>query len=228
MPFIKANPSLKGPPWNPGEPSVQPRGLQAMDEPPEPAGGEAAKKRRRRTKPLAGADNAPLRRRLASARVEAHRATSDAAPSEEWAQALIAACTIWPAGAPPAAAPPTSAGRLSGASTVCARGKPATHPTRPRVGQVVDRHAAGGFRHQADFMDTEPPGSCSPCIVLHAMPAARSALGSASGAPPSQAGEAGVGQAIQAMACLVQAGSQHSLASVEEQQEVQGGQAMPM
>ena len=154
-----------------------------MDEPePAAAGGvAAAKKGKRRKKPLAGADNAPLRRRIALARGGA--TSRDAAHSEDWARSLIDACTFSPAGAPPAVALPTGHSAApwlaGGASTVCARGEPVTQPTRaPRVGQVVDRHAAGGFRHHADFMDhcTEQPGSPpprppAPPEMLHAMPA---------------------------------------------------------
>ncbi len=163
------------------------------------AGGtanEANEKKRpvkqQRKKHLAGAVNAPLRRRIALAQGGAPRATSHDTTHSDWAQALIAACTISPAGAPPAAEPRTGHS--------AAPWLPSTPPSRPPV----------------------PPR------MLHAMPVARSTPGSASSAPPSQAGEAGLAPAIQAMVCPPpQTGSRHSLASVKEQQEEQGKQAMP-
>ena len=215
------------------------RGRRAMDEPAEPAGNAAAKqmvdepaggaakkkKKKKKQKPLAGADNAPLRRRIALARGGARATSSDAAHSEDWVHAFVAACTVAPAGAPPAAVPPTHAGSgpwLSGAPTVRDWDEPLTQATRAlnRAGQL-GRRAVGGFQNHADFMDecTEQPGRppSRPPKMLHAMPAARSAPGSASGAPPSQAGEAGLAQATRTTACLMlQAGSRHSLASVDE------------
>jgi len=214
------------------------RGRRAMDEPAEPAGNAAAKqmvdepaggaakkkKKKKKQKPLAGADNAPLRRRIALARGGARATSSDAAHSEDWAHAFVAACTVAPAGAPPAAVPPTHAGSgpwLSGAPTVRDWDEPLTQATRApnRAGQL-GRHAVGGFQNHADFMDecTEQPGRppSRPPKMLHAMPAARSAPGSASGtgATPSQAGLA---QAIQATACLMQqTASRHSVASMDE------------
>ena len=202
---------------------------QAMNEPDEPAGGAAAaakKKKNKKTekKPLSGADNAPLRRRIALAQSRAPRASRDAAQSEDWAQALIAACTVAPAGAP-TAVPRTyhTAGPwLPSVSTGCARVEPVTQSTTPTPGaRQLERHAMTGFRHRTDFMDEciEQPGTPprKQPKMLHAMPAARSAPGSASGAPPSQAGEAGLAQATRTTACLMlQAGSRHSLASVDE------------
>ena len=138
----------------PPEPAGNAAAKQVVDE---PAGGAAKKKKKKKQKPLAGADNAPLRRRIALARGGARATSSDAAHSEDWAHAFVAACTVAPAAAPPAAAPAHAGSGpwLSVAPTVCARDESLTQAKRVphRAGQL-DQHAV--FRNHTDFMERLP------------------------------------------------------------------------